>query len=221
MSVRLMGHVFYLPLPPADKLVLLAMADHADDDGTKCYLSVHRLTQKTGYSRRGVQKIIRRLEKAGFLIPRRHLRGGHGLAREYRIIVAKSEPDSPFPAEEPRTGRDQRANMSAQMGERGSPQPSVTVLNRQTAAWTAIGVTEAFGNARFRGLLERTFSEHRGVESVLDLMERVAVSCQSNHIPVPPQFYRLKRAREAADFENAILESHTRMPTAADCRPEH
>ena len=111
--------------------------------------------------------------------------------------------------------------MSVEMGERGSPQPLGIATNRQTAAWTAIGATEAFGNARFRGLLEGTFSEPHGGESILDFMERVAVGCQDNHIAVPPHFYRLKRAQEAANSENEILESHMRMPTVADCRPEH
>jgi len=62
-----MGAIFDLEIPSAEKLVLLAMADHARDDGTGCYPAIGTLAKKTSLSRRGTQKLIRRLQVAGFI----------------------------------------------------------------------------------------------------------------------------------------------------------
>lgn len=51
-----------------DLLVLLALADHAQDDGTKAYPSVATLAQKARLSRRGVQLALRRLETQGAIV---------------------------------------------------------------------------------------------------------------------------------------------------------
>jgi hypothetical protein len=62
-----MGEIFDLDIPAPEKLVLLAMADHARDDGTGCYPAIGTLARKTRLSRRGTQKLIRRLQTAGFI----------------------------------------------------------------------------------------------------------------------------------------------------------
>ena len=50
MSIRIMAAVFESKtLGPTERLVMLALADHADDDG-KCYPSVLRLCERTGLS---------------------------------------------------------------------------------------------------------------------------------------------------------------------------
>jgi hypothetical protein len=67
MSVRLTSAVFELDIPAAAKLVLLAMADHAHSDGTNCFPSITTLAKKTGLSRRGTQKLVHKLARAGFL----------------------------------------------------------------------------------------------------------------------------------------------------------
>jgi len=69
MSVKVMTAVFDSNLPPNEKFILLAYADHASDDGTRVYPAVDTIAKKTGYSKRTVQRITRQLEDAGFLIP--------------------------------------------------------------------------------------------------------------------------------------------------------
>src|ERR1700694_1261379 len=113
MSVRLMGSVFYLNLRPVEKLVLLALADHANDDGEQCFPSVGQIALKTSLSRRGVQKVYRRLEAKGILVPIGQMREG---ITEYRIVPERGERSSL-----------EGANLSAQRGERGSHEPSLTV----------------------------------------------------------------------------------------------
>ena len=53
-------------LSQSETLVLLALADHADDTG-RCWPSIARVARKARLQRRGTQAIIRRLENKGFI----------------------------------------------------------------------------------------------------------------------------------------------------------
>jgi hypothetical protein len=136
-----MGAIFYLDIPASEKLVLLAMADHARDDGTGCYPSIRLLAQKTSQTRRGVQKIVARLESRGLLVgpPIERRKGGRdgrgrGISTEYQIVVENGERGSLFTPQQGRTTEQTSANASAgranvemQKGEHGSPESSRTV----------------------------------------------------------------------------------------------
>jgi len=73
MSGLVMGLTWQLDLSAsltrAEKYVLLAYADHADQSGRNIYPSVDLVARKTGYSERAVQTATRRLEENGYLIP--------------------------------------------------------------------------------------------------------------------------------------------------------
>jgi hypothetical protein len=86
MSALIMGMVWELELPRDEKLVLLAYADHANPSGGSIFPSVATIAHKTGYSRRSVQAITRRLERAGYLVAQGC--GPHGTNR-YHIPVCK------------------------------------------------------------------------------------------------------------------------------------
>lgn len=64
MSVKIMAEVWLLDLPHTEKIVLLALADNANDEG-HCYPSIATLIKKCGLSERSVQSMITRLEEAG------------------------------------------------------------------------------------------------------------------------------------------------------------
>jgi Helix-turn-helix domain len=102
MSVRQMLAVFELRVPASWKLVLLAMADHAHEDGTGCYPSIDTLARKTSQSRRGVQKIMRKLEEAGLIYSSNESRGGPRCSTEYTLTHANSEPRSLLSQTQPR-----------------------------------------------------------------------------------------------------------------------
>lgn len=53
-------------LGPYERLVMLALADRADDSGT-CYPSMPDICQRTGMGERGVQNVIKRLVSDGHL----------------------------------------------------------------------------------------------------------------------------------------------------------
>lgn len=128
LSIRLMAAVFDLDIPAREKLVLLAMADHARDDGSGCYPSVERLTRKTSTSRRGVQGFLRRLEDAGFVVPTARVRGGRNLTTEYTIILEKGAQGALFSGPGGRTATQERAHADAQKGARRAPEPSGTTI---------------------------------------------------------------------------------------------
>lgn len=92
MSVRLMSAIFDGDLPPTDRLVMLALADHANDDGF-CYPSVGRLTKRTGLGERTVQKAIQRLAELGALEVRKN--GGPKGVNIYIITVAPPQQRHP------------------------------------------------------------------------------------------------------------------------------
>lgn len=66
MSIKVMAAVWESDLPATDRLVLLSLADHADDEG-QCYPSVRRVCERTGLSERAVQNAFKRLSDAGYL----------------------------------------------------------------------------------------------------------------------------------------------------------
>lgn len=139
MSVRLMGAVFELDIAASEKLVLLAMADHARDDGTGCYPAIELLARKTSQTRRGVQKIMRRIEDAGLIAPSDVSRGGRHRSTEYKLTLWKSEANSErgslFASTQPRTPGRLTANLETPNCEPGDAKPRTgfarTVMNRQ------------------------------------------------------------------------------------------
>ena len=67
MSIKLMTAVWERQdLSPTQKLVLLALADWANDEGL-CWPSINRLVVKTGMADRSVQRLIRQIEELGFV----------------------------------------------------------------------------------------------------------------------------------------------------------
>lgn len=113
------------PADQAECFVLLALADFANDAG-KCWPAVGTVARKVRMSKRGVQKIIARLEVTGWLSIERG--GGRKKMNTYQI---NSEPDTAnavhLLAQKRRTPEPKRVNLSAEKGEPRSPEPSGTI----------------------------------------------------------------------------------------------
>ena len=73
MSIRIMSDIWETSFPPTDKLVFLALADCANDEGL-AWPSIATIARKSGVSERTVQRSIRLAEKAG-LIRREEVKG--------------------------------------------------------------------------------------------------------------------------------------------------
>lgn len=111
-------------------LVLIALADHADDQG-RCYPSIARLAKRTKLSGRGVQKVISRLIEKGFVTVTPC--AGQGGANLY-TVTATPEPRSPLNDVHPRTEFTTPLNHVRKTPEPRSPKPSGTVIEPSTTA---------------------------------------------------------------------------------------
>ncbi len=87
MTASLMSAAMYLPIPKPEKLLLVAMADHADGDGLGVYPGNARLALKSSDTKRNMQKVLARLVELELIIKNRHPFGGRGLSVEWAVDV--------------------------------------------------------------------------------------------------------------------------------------
>lgn len=93
MSVRMMSLVWELDLPDSEKLVLLALADWANDEG-RCWPSINGLARKCSKGARTVQNSIRTLEAKGHLTQHAQDRGRQCHYTVHPIVRISSDPRS-------------------------------------------------------------------------------------------------------------------------------
>ena len=157
-----MSAVWDADLPPAQKSVALALADHGNDEGYRVYPSVGRVAWKTGLSTRTVERAIAGLVALGVLEPLSGQRGGATSVR-YRMHVDRLPAREPYrtPVTESGVERDAPDTLSGEgvtqrrtSPDRVSPDPSVT-MNR-----TTIRVKKTFSSKK-KGMI----SDASGLES--------------------------------------------------------
>jgi hypothetical protein len=86
MSVRVMTWVWeHSPVGGSDLLMMLAIADCANDDGANAWPSVATLARKCRIDERTVQRVIRRLVTGGHLMVAKQ-GGGRG-TNVYRVVI--------------------------------------------------------------------------------------------------------------------------------------
>ena len=95
MSVKIMAQVWELELSHNAQSILLALADHADDDGY-CYPSVGRLAWKTGYGVRQVQRTLKYLRDGGLAVPTGSVAGGRHNTTVYKLHPSAGRQKPPF-----------------------------------------------------------------------------------------------------------------------------
>ena len=100
MSIAAMNWAWGLSLSPVQKLVLMALADAADDEGV-CWPSVATLARKSCVSKRTVQRTLQALIDAELLHAEARFRGDHSRSsNRYRLAMEGGDnlsraPDSP------------------------------------------------------------------------------------------------------------------------------
>ena len=85
MSVKLITQAFGLDVQPNLKLLLVALADIANDEGDNVYPSVAFLVWKTSLSERTVRYMMKQLRESGALIPLEREGGGRRRTVVYRL----------------------------------------------------------------------------------------------------------------------------------------
>lgn len=113
-------------ISPTEKLILLALADHADDAG-RCYPSIDRLASRTCLSERALQVNIKALTAKGFIVIEQG--GGRGRANVYRVDINPA-PETPFEKHRFRNTVSHVVNPArrALNPAPDAPQPSVTII---------------------------------------------------------------------------------------------
>lgn len=96
MSIKAMNWAWEQRLPPNSKLILMALADAADEVG-QCWPRVRIIAEKCCTSERTVQRVLKELETAGFLhIERNYRKDGSQSSNVYSLSLA-SPPDKLSP----------------------------------------------------------------------------------------------------------------------------
>jgi len=87
LSIRSMTWAFAQPLSGNEKVVLLALADFANDDG-ECWPSIPKIAEKAYLSVRTVQRIVATLSDQGYMaFERRASQAGGSIESKYRLFV--------------------------------------------------------------------------------------------------------------------------------------
>jgi DNA-binding MarR family transcriptional regulator len=89
MSIRIMSTVWRLPLVSTHKIVLLKMADCANDVGASIYPGRARIAEECGISEKTVTRALAALERDGFISVVKFESKKKGESREYRINMEK------------------------------------------------------------------------------------------------------------------------------------
>lgn len=92
MSVEAMQWVWKNgPSDMTERMVLLAIADHADEGG-RGYPSMVGIAEKTCLTERGARGVVRRLESGGWL--KTDIGGGRGGKSVYTVLMKNQEPET-------------------------------------------------------------------------------------------------------------------------------
>jgi hypothetical protein len=131
LSVRIMSAAWAVDLPAGEKLVLLALADCANDEG-HCWPGLTNLARKTGKSRRSLIDTIHALEKAEHIS--RDVRVGKGV--NYTIHPRASE-QLALPIAGATAAPVQKSHQCKKAyptGAKSAPKPSGTVIGIEAKA---------------------------------------------------------------------------------------
>ncbi len=121
MSAKITGAIWELDLPRWEKYVLLALGDHADQEGNNVYPSIALLVWKTGLSERWIQTVMKKFKEQGLLVKTRGA-SGRGHPTVYRIDLSKGtsrkwvHSSAPIRDEKGAVDDTERVQSRAQMG---------------------------------------------------------------------------------------------------------
>jgi hypothetical protein len=125
VSVKVMSAVWERDdLDASERLVMLSLADHADDEGA-CYPSIKRLCERTSLAERTVQGTIKKLIGRGLLIV------NYGAGRNgTNLFIVRAAPAADAPPQQmhPRKSRTTPPQMTAIPPAADAPKPSRTII---------------------------------------------------------------------------------------------
>lgn len=183
MSVEQMARVWNLDLAPNKRLVLLAYADHADDEGDSVFPSLAKIAYKTGYSRDQVRRISKELAADNLMTRVEDARHNRGV--EYRLTLERGSKLPPF---RPRGGgANDPSGVGAPMPPEPPVEPSVEPPNDSSSNDSESAAASAAPS-------NREVSKQTKQEGVRELMERVSAATDRGAVVHSPT------ERERKDF---------------------
>jgi len=145
MSIKVMSWVWEQDLPPLDKIVLMAIADHADDDGY-AWPGMKRIAEKCSMEKRTVQRHVEKLQEQQLLkVESRQRNDGSSSSNGYTVVmdgtkeegVAESHP--PMSGMTPPHGTDDTPLTVIEPSEETTTTMHEKVLLNNGAEWEATG----------------------------------------------------------------------------------
>lgn len=174
MSVIIMGQVWkHAPFDKSKLLVLLALADHADDDGV-CWPSIETIAVKARCSVSWVYEALNELERAGWV--RRESRTGR--SNRYTVSIPDRTPPVSGPLQS--TG----PHPSSGLDPEPSKEPSLT-----TAVVANAGTTAASWKPHANAVaLARTIAHHLDVD--VNIVRYIARCAERGKRPTSTEWLR-------------------------------
>ena len=160
MSIAWMNRVFGSNLEPIDRLIMLALADNASDEGL-AWPSITTLARKGGVADRTVQRTLHRFVEAGWVLLEREPVGGRGRSNLYRLVDVPKGDKGDTSAEKGDFDGDLATERVTQLGTRtiiGSGDASGGESDSAVSAVTEHGREESpFIAAIFGGMAQAAF----------------------------------------------------------------
>ena len=100
MSVKIMSWVWEQDIPTTKKMLLLAIADHSDDDGDNSWPSKHLLAKKVNVTEGQIRRLLRELETDGWIHTSLRSGGSNRVSPDrrpnlYQILLTRGRMDAP------------------------------------------------------------------------------------------------------------------------------
>lgn len=130
-----------------DRLVLLAIADEADDDGTNAFPGTKRLAMKVRLPERTVRRCIDRLVDSGELGRRLPERQGRGKLTHYTVLVGKVDTLTPF---QPAGNENQPGEDEKKEAEGGQKVDTTPPLTSEDAEYPVLSTQRTLGAEQAR-----------------------------------------------------------------------
>ena len=152
-----MSLVWEMELPTSEKMVLLVIADHADDQGENAWPSMATIARKASLSERQAQRLVKSLTKSGLLQVEDQMGGRRDMRDDrrpnrYSIVIDGVTSTTPRGIERGDTGD---ANGVTPMSPKPSLEPSISYLSTPDhfdAFW------KAYPNRKARGAALRAWN---------------------------------------------------------------
>lgn len=92
MSVKALNWAFNINIEPVKKVILLALADCADDDGKHCYPGYTHLARKASVCTKTIKRNIAQLVDLGLIKKHNRKKGRRYTSNEYELLLWRTVP---------------------------------------------------------------------------------------------------------------------------------